>query len=88
MVPEIESLINPITIGFFGLCLTIGGGVIAFGRKQGKTDEKVQRHDKDIDGLWTHQRRQDGDISSIEKAIERIDTNIEWIKDNIGRLGD
>ena len=34
-----------------GICLTLGGGLIAFGRRQGSTDAKVRRNEKDVQNL-------------------------------------
>jgi uncharacterized protein HemX len=45
------------------LALAIGGAIVAFGKFQGKVGEKADRHEKDIDGLWQHQRQQDSRCS-------------------------
>jgi uncharacterized membrane-anchored protein YhcB (DUF1043 family) len=74
-------------IAFASLCLVIGGSIFSFGRNQGKTNQKVEKHSEDINNLWDHQRLQDVNISEIKEAIPRIDTNIKWIMDDMKRRG-
>lgn len=56
--------------GIGGICLVVGGAIFTFGHKQGKTDQKVKKHDKDIDSLWGHQRVQDERFLEHTTAVE------------------
>ena len=73
-----------VAISFTGLALAIFGLVLRIGKLIGKLESGMIQNSKDISNLWDHQRSQDGKISSTEKAIERIDANIEWIKEMLG----
>lgn len=84
---------NPwsILIGLGTLSLAIGGGILTFGIRAGRTDAKILKHDTDIDSLWEHQRVQDerfhahaervecklGSLESSAKGTEKTVGNIQ-----------
>jgi len=69
-----------VAVSFAALALAVLGLVLRIGKLIGKLESGMLQNSKDISTLWEHQRTQDGKISITEKAIERIDTNIKWIK--------
>lgn len=72
-----------VAVSFSGLTLAVLGLVLRIGKLIGKLESGMLQNKQDIGTLWEHQRVQDTKISSTEKAIERIDTNISWIKNNL-----
>ena len=69
-----------VAVSFAGLALAVLGLVLRIGKLIGKLEAGMLQNGKDISNLWEHQRSQDAKISITERAIERIDTNIKWIK--------
>lgn len=75
-----------VAVSFAGLALAVFGLVLRVGKLIGKLESGMLQNKADIGNLWAHQRAQDIKICTTERAIERIDANIEWIKDAIEKL--
>lgn len=73
-----------VAVSFSGLALAVFGLVLRMGKLIGKLESGMIQNKEDIGNLWDHQRAQDNKISLTERAIERIDANIEWIKETLG----
>ena len=54
-----------------GICLTLGGGLIAFGRRQGGTDTRISRTEVDVRDLAdAHKEHEDRFRANCEVLVE------------------
>ena len=83
MINTTGALIG-VAISFSALALAVLGLVLRIGKLIGRLETGMVQNSKDIGKLWDHQRGQDDEISCVGKAISKINTNIEWIKEALG----
>lgn len=64
-------------IAILALAAVIGGGLVSFGRFQGRIGEQTKKHDKDIQKLWEKQHDQDSICTLTTKAFSTLLTRTE-----------
>ncbi len=74
--------------GLGGLVLTLGGGLVAFGRRQGATDTASKRNTKDIQSLADQHHDHESLCATHRAALARFEATQEHQAEDIGEVKD
>ena len=61
----------PVAIGVVTLALTVGGGLVVIGRRQGRSEHTIETHEKSIEDMEEDQEKQ------VERCQKHIQVNTQ-----------
>lgn len=77
-----------LALSILALAATLGGGLVAFGRFQGKIGEKTNKHTEDIKALREHQRDQDTHCQATTTGFSTLMAKLEAMMENLQKNSD
>lgn len=77
-----------VILAILALAATLGGGLIAFGRFQGKIGEKTTQCTRDIEALWKHQKGQDTHCQVTTSGNSSLMAKLETMMENLQKNSD
>lgn len=77
-----------LVISILALAAVLGGGLVSFGRFQGKIGEKSRKNGEDIEKLWDYQRDQDTHCQVTTNGFSTLMARVEALLESLQKNSD